>query len=723
MSGKCLSPAAVEPDRSAAPRSAVSASGFSELPTFDVPPVIPESTVEEQSRSHGGNVSHLRATDVVANAVEVEQEPVPESSPEDLVVVPETSIGHPVDLFRIQPGTGEYREDDDDKRGRDKRQASDVPKDSLALPETGGAFSDEAYFHHGSTAEAEHDGEVGAKTNRETSERTAAFTYVADVLAGLQEGLAVPHKEHPAEEPELNLASVVESVAATNEPSPVPPEPVPQAIECELDGDTLVTDLFRKELPLDSQVHSDALGEAEAARLDELTPRSHVAYTPPAPPPKIQLAAGKRRTRRAHSSAEADLRLRVQLVFGRGRQVKSLALVPDRRNGMPNGVRVVGTDGERHLAELRHDCYEPVLVAEVGELLHKGVEWCGRGEALRWHWLLSGRVLYVLAPGDQFGLHGFVSTPRLSLHARHMILARAEHRDEVLSALAETGCAQPVAYDELTQGLPNGWLLFRDVIPTRAVPMRNEADILNALCPSHEIELHFHGGVRLKRRTWLVGFPPRIKLTGELCDDFRLMIDGQRAQHGADGTIEAPNWDAVGEHRLLFGDKSVTYELRRMEEQWEWWQAHDFGIGAAICGAAIACTDSSCRYQVRVPASNPILVGSREGEIVYCHVRDGVRSDTLLAMVPFAPVWALPCDPARADKRRARVVRLNSAEPVSVTERGTAGGNELSTSNAWVATINAARRKKLQLDDQSKEAKELWRHYCATAKQLWRRAR
>lgn len=160
-----------------------------------------------------------------------------------------------------------------------------------------------------------------------------------------------------------------------------------------------------------------------------------------------------------------------------------------------------------------------------------------------------------------------------------------------------------------------------------------------------------------------------------------------------------------------------------MEEQWEWWQAHDFGIGAAICGAAIACTDSSCRYQVRVPASNPILVGSREGEIVYCHVRDGVRSDTLLAMVPFAPVWALPCDPARADKRRARVVRLNSAEPVSVTERGTAGGNELSTSNAWVATINAARRKKLQLDDQSKEAKELWRHYCATAKQLWRRAR
>ena len=77
VSGKCLSPAAVEPDRSAAPRSAVSASGFSELPTSDVPPVIPESTVEEQSRSHGGNVSHLRATDVVANAVKVKQNRFP----------------------------------------------------------------------------------------------------------------------------------------------------------------------------------------------------------------------------------------------------------------------------------------------------------------------------------------------------------------------------------------------------------------------------------------------------------------------------------------------------------------------------------------------------------------------------------------------------------------------------------------------------------------------
>ena len=357
------------------------------------------------------------------------------------------------------------------------------------------------------------------------------------------------------------------------------------------------------------------------------------------------------------------------------------------------------------------------------QLLLNGIEWCGRGDALRWHWLLTGRALYVLASGDQFGLNGFVSTTRLSLHSRHVVLARVEHRKEVLAALAETGCFQPVASDESTQGVPQGWLLFRDVIPTRSVPMRNEADILNALCPSHEIEPHFHGGIRLTRRTWLAGFPPRIQLTGDLCDDFRLMIDGQPAQRRGDGTIEAPNWDAIGEHRLLFGDKTVTYELRPMEEQWDCWRAHDFGSGASICGAGIGWKDGSRRYQVRVPAANPVLIGAQENEIFYCRARDGFRSNTLLVLAPFVPVWALPSDPARADKRRARIVRLNSAEPISANKRTTSGGNALCTFSPWILTINAARRKNLAIDDPSKEAKELWRHYCATAKRLWRHPR
>ncbi|MGO8752919.1 MAG: hypothetical protein ACLQNE_43805 [Thermoguttaceae bacterium] len=400
-----------------------------------------------------------------------------------------------------------------------------------------------------------------------------------------------------------------------------------------------------------------------------------------------------------------------------------MELVPSRRKGMPPKVEVVGTSEEHCLAELRDNCYGSVPVADVGDLLLNGVEWFGRGDARRWRWRLGKRDVYVLAPGDQFGLHGFVSTARLSLHARHFVLARAERREQVLAALANVGCAKPVAHDESTPGVPHGWLLFQDVIPTRAVPMREENGILNALCPSHKIKPHFYGGIRLTRQTWLAGFPPRIRLTGELPDDFRLILDDRAARLAVDGTIEAPNWDAVGEHCLLFGDNTVTYELRRMEERWDWWDAHDFGTGAAICGAGIVPAGALSRYQVRVPATNPVLIGSREGEIFHCQARDGLRSEVLFALVPFAPVWALPSDPAHADKTRVRVVRIEAAALNGAVEGETSGGNELPNLAAWVATINAARRKQLALADQSKEAEELWRRYCTAARRLWRKAR
>jgi hypothetical protein len=160
-----------------------------------------------------------------------------------------------------------------------------------------------------------------------------------------------------------------------------------------------------------------------------------------------------------------------------------------------------------------------------------------------------------------------------------------------------------------------------------------------------------------------------------------------------------------------------------MEEQWDRWQAYDFGTGAAICGAGIARIDGSYRRQVRVPATNRLLVGSREGEIFYCRTRDGLRSETVLALVPFAPVWALPSDPAHADKRRARVVQLDLAEPNSANDCGSSSGKTVSSLVAWTAAINNARRRQLPLADQSEEATKLWRRYCTTAKRLWREMR
>ncbi len=453
----------------------------------------------------------------------------------------------------------------------------------------------------------------------------------------------------------------------------------------------------------------------------EPTPKLPI-YHPPKPPTAKHRTSDKPvQTPPSAPKVDADLRLRIQLVFGRGGTVRTPALVPDKREGMPDEIEVTGRQGESRLIELCDDYYEPVPLVDASNALRYGIHWRGRGDAHRWCWVLSGRELYVLAPGDECGLHGFVSTVRLRLNTRHVILATAGLCDQVLAALANVGCAIPEVNDDNTPGVPSGWFLFRDVTPTRAVAMREEEDILNVLCPAHEIEPHFIGGIRLERNTWLVGFPPRIRFTGELGDNFPVMIDGEPARPATDGAFEAPGWDAEGEHRLWFAGRAETYTLRTMDEGWNHWNAYDFGTGVAICGVGIHRIHGTHWHQARIPSTNLLLIGARPGEIFRYQARHDVHSETILALVPFAPVWALPIDPIHADKRSTRLVLLDSREPTYTAKHGSRGWNADRALREWVAAINDARRKQLALIDASEDAMALWRRYRAVAKGLWKR--
>jgi hypothetical protein len=447
-------------------------------------------------------------------------------------------------------------------------------------------------------------------------------------------------------------------------------------------------------------------------------------YRPTAPPATTARSRARVQTgSRTTPTSNIDLRLRLQLVFGRGGVVRSLALAPDRRDEMPNEIEVMGTQGEIHLTDLRDDCYEPVTLADAGNALLQGVEWRGRGDARHWRWILGGRELYVLAPGDEFGLHGFVSTARLWLNARHAVLAAKRLREAVLAALAEAGCSTPEVSDETTPGVPTGWLLFRDVTPTRAVPMRDDRDILNSLRPEHEIEPHFVGGIRLERNTWLAGFPPRIRFTGEFANGFQVKIDDHPAQPVNDGAFEAPGWNSEGEHLLWFGDRAETYSLCTMDEAWENWPAHDFGTGAAICGASTNRLDGARWRQVCVPASNLLLVGARSGEIFRCRVRNGVNTGRIIAVVPFAPVWALPMDRLSKKNSLIRVELLEFIEPAKTVEQTLRKRNNDSAYRQWAFSIRNARRKQLTLAVESEEVMSLWRRYGGVAKRLWRQLR
>jgi len=431
---------------------------------------------------------------------------------------------------------------------------------------------------------------------------------------------------------------------------------VPKAAEEKGDRKT-DTEVEKEITPGECSIETFSSGKSTGGRE---TPSPPPMYQPIAPPPTIATSRSRLSTGSpTMQTSNADLRLRVQLVFRRGGVVRGVAIVPDRREGMQAEVEVTGTQGNFRLNQLREDCYEPVALADSGTALLKGIVWRGMGDARRWRWVLGGRELYVLAPGDEFGLHGFISTTRLLLNSPHAILATKRLRDEVIAALTQAGCYNPEIRDETDSGVPDGWLLFRNVFPTRAVPMRDARDILNTLCPSHEIELHFVGGIRLERQTWLAGYPPRIRLTGAFWEDFEVKIDGRMAQRTCDGSFEAPGWDSEGEHRLWFGDRAETYSLCTMDESWEEWPAYDFGTGVAICGSSICSLDKTCRRQVRVPVSNPLLIGARPGEVFRSHVRRDIRFKTLLTMVPFEPVWALPVDPSHADKESVRVLLLH----------------------------------------------------------------
>jgi hypothetical protein len=329
----------------------------------------------------------------------------------------------------------------------------------------------------------------------------------------------------------------------------------------------------------------------------------------------------------------------------------------------------------------------------------------------------------VLAPGDGFGFSGFISTECLLLNERHVVMLKSELRDKVSAALREAGCSTFDILDETSSGVPQGWLVFKEVSPTRPVPRRDGDHVFNALCPLPNIKPDFVGGIRLERNTWLAGYPPRIRFTGVFANGCEVKIDDLPAQPASDGAFEVPGWDSEGEHRLWFGDRAETYSLRTMDEAWEHWPAHNFGTGAAICGAGTSQLDATRRRQVRVPVSNLLLIGARSGEIFHCQSRSDVRCETILAMVSFMPVWALPLDPAHADKESARILLFHPSEPLAGIQMPTGNRAAIHKLRVWISAIREAGCKGLSLTPADEQTKALWRRYRVMAKELRRKMR
>lgn len=432
---------------------------------------------------------------------------------------------------------------------------------------------------------------------------------------------------------------------------------------------------------------------------------------------------------------ERAMPIEVRLVFEKAGFCR-VSLLPRRAEGMPTELVMTGSGDPPELLALQDEWYQDVVLPNLGQLLREGIEWAGSlPELRRVRASLSGREIYVLARHNEIA--GFVSAPRLVLGEEHVVLSVTERLAEVRAAIALTGSTDPVLLSA-DSGIPPGWAGLRGIVPRNPIAPSPTGEILDALRPLGDVEIALVGGVRIDRQTWLTGFPPSVRLRGDTSTRGAVTIDGHEATVTSEGDYTAPGWDSPGDHSIWCTSDSRTYSIRRGAEEWQAWDAYTWSLGElaaeatrsrpGICGVLVRPPKAgrSDGRAIVVPASNPVLIGAAPGEIEICAPRSDMRAELRVGFPWFEPIWAIPADALRCDKRNARVLLIGSPQSV---EEGKQQPNSRPTrrrnrgAHAWCEAILTAGRKGLQTEPSRAEIADLWRAYKRSAKTLRRRWR
>jgi len=387
-------------------------------------------------------------------------------------------------------------------------------------------------------------------------------------------------------------------------------------------------------------------------------------------------------------------------------------LLPVRTADLNETISARYPDGSLELVA-QEEWYQDLPFEEIASYLRNGIELRARLDNRQpVRWTLTGRDVYVLATHPDAS--GYVSTNRLVLGRSHLVMCIGEQVEEVSRVLREAGCDSYTQLDQ-SSGVPEGWILFRGVTPTKAIILGEGADQYYALKPAPDLEIEFEGGICIRNSEWLVGYPPQIKLFGQISDAVKVFVDGVEAQRLPDGTILAATFDSLGQHTVVCEglSHSRSYSIVDAPESWEMWPAYRFS-GASICGPIIQPhADAADNKMVCVPTSNPLLIGAEPGQIFRCTVRSG---GIWKGLVPFDPIWALPAHPLICRKSTARIIQLSELQPQYSANSGRA---ELNWSNA----ILDAARKGLRIETSLPDATLTWAAYRELARRIRRRAK
>lgn len=478
--------------------------------------------------------------------------------------------------------------------------------------------------------------------------------------------------------------------------------------------------------------------EVVAAEAPQPAPRRNTKYRPPKStlPPKPKAGGNvPEGDRTAAPGRSRSLPIEVRVLFQRGGTCQ-VSLLPRRPDEAPEIVRVQGLRDGNVLIALQDEWYGDLHPPNLGELLLSGV--AVSEEDAGQVWLLSGREIFVLASTTT--LSGYVSSSRLALGRSQCVLAVESRTGDVEAVLREAGCE---SWKTLTHedGVPSGWLLFRDVVPTLPVASPPTTDILNTLRPAADIEIALEDGIRLDYSNWLEGNPPSIRVYGDPKSIGAPLIDAAPAvleQSAGVTRLTAPGWDEVGDHQVWCNGVTRRYSLVTRAADPDFWPAYTFSPvehrrparEIAICGPLVREIgdpidggDVSSRL-CAVPPTNPVILGANPGEILFLAKWNHATGAQRLGSVPFEPIWAVPLLPLLCDKATHRIKFIGNRDAAPPANTRFVNARERNALiRRWCVHVMDLGRKGILLESDEPDVVERWRRCRALARDTWRNRR
>ena len=429
-------------------------------------------------------------------------------------------------------------------------------------------------------------------------------------------------------------------------------------------------------------------------------------YRPPAAGGRVPRNRSARISQEAPSeTAGAALETRVQARIERSGNIE-FALLLKRPLSSPEQL-AVEISGEEIGLEARDDeWYESPVFPSVGSVLRDGLLATGsfaESEPLRWV-LSAGRPFYIFT--HEAGV-GWANQTRLKLGLLQFVICVASWRDAVMTALRETcaGGSTPVPRD----GMLPGWTVFGLFTPVRPVSPIEGDNLANLLRPTPDIEFSLDGGLWLRGNTWLAGFPPTIRISGQAPAGAAVLIDGIAADCDSNGILTAPRFDLPGTHAVSCEGRAASYAIAEPPTEWPETDQGTDGIPAGSVS-----TDRRLGRIFSVRMTNRVLIGSTPGQIFVCSPRFGPM---WAGLVPFDPVWALPVDPLHCDRGSAPILQCADS-PVAPLKRidWRDRAQRWSAVNRWKAAVLDCSRKRLRLEPAA--CSDFWFTYLNEARRL-----